>query len=140
MNEKSILTGTIAELLTMGITVNGHPVDNAQLSVLTRLFGKPIEKIAAKGGSRGRKSTIWELDSNMALNLSVATVNVARTTVEDAEIEEENAETMEAVAESVETLEASPEDSTVEVVEPVESVAVQEPTEDNIAFPWDSNK
>ena len=81
MEEKSVLTGTISEMISMGLTVNGHVVDTAQLSVLTRLFGNPIDKAPkpepkvprkGKGSGGGRRSTIWELNSEQNLDLDVS--------------------------------------------------------------------
>lgn len=81
MEEKSVLTGTISEMIAMGLTVNGRVVDTAQLSVLTRLFGNPIDKApkaepktprTGRGSGGGRRSTIWELDSSQKLDLDVS--------------------------------------------------------------------
>ena len=59
------VTGTIAQL-TNKLTMNGVPLDQPALSVMTRIFSGSLFKqvgIVKKEGKRGRSAIIWQVDT-----------------------------------------------------------------------------
>ena len=62
-------TGTIAQLIAQGLTINGNkPLDQSSMSVLTRLgMAREIGKMEKAPGTRGSAATIWEVDSEVTV-------------------------------------------------------------------------
>lgn len=73
-------TGTVAQLVAMGLTVNGNiPLDQSALSVLTRLGIAREIGIAEKAGpsTRGKAAKVWEVDSEMVVKFDAVTTSAA---------------------------------------------------------------
>lgn len=70
------ITGTIAELVAMGLTINGKVMKQGELSTLTRLgLAKQVGEAEKKG--RGKAAAIWELESSSTLKLEAVTTKSA---------------------------------------------------------------
>lgn len=71
--------GTIAELVAQNISLNGKTLGSADWSVITRLgkgsFANEVGKVKKVEGSRGKPSTVWEINPVGALNFTVPTQN-----------------------------------------------------------------
>lgn len=68
------ITGTIEQFIKSGLSLNNVVLDQAMLSVLTRLgkgtFAKEVGKVKTSQG-KGKPATIWELTLNSEFNFSV---------------------------------------------------------------------
>lgn len=64
--------GTIKELVAQGVKVNGQAVDQAQLSMLTRLdgFATKVGTVPRPEGTKGKPSNIWEIPDSVTLTVS----------------------------------------------------------------------
>lgn len=68
MSQK-VYRGTVAELLAMGLSINGVKMDQTGLSVLTRLgLANAVGKQEKK--SRGQSATIWEIPHTIDTKLT----------------------------------------------------------------------
>ncbi len=70
MNNTNVFRGTIAQLIGMGLTMNGVKMDQTCLSVLTRLGVARKDGEAPKSGPRGKAATIWVIEADSTLNLT----------------------------------------------------------------------
>ncbi len=70
----SNLRGTIKELVSQGVKVNGSAVDQTQLSMLTRVtgFATKVGTVPRPAGEKGKPANIWELNSAATLNVTTA--------------------------------------------------------------------
>jgi hypothetical protein len=77
--QRQTLRGTIAQLAGH-ITVNGKPLGQAELSVLTRLgagtFATAVERIGCTDENgkptRGRPTNVWQIDKHIRMSFDVA--------------------------------------------------------------------
>lgn len=61
----SSIKGTISELVATGLTINGIPVGQPEMSVLTRLgFATEVGTVERPEGKRGPAPKVWELPTN----------------------------------------------------------------------------
>jgi hypothetical protein len=82
--QRQTLRGTIAQLAGH-ITVNGKPVGQAELSVLTRLgegtFATAVERIACTDENgkptRGRPTNVWQIDKNIRMSFDMVADSAA---------------------------------------------------------------
>lgn len=66
------MKGTVKELVAQGVKVNGVALDQAQLSVLTRLgLANKVGTVARPEGTKGKPASIWELTPTATLSFSV---------------------------------------------------------------------
>lgn len=69
---KNSISGTVKELIEMGLTVNGVKMDQTALSFLTRLGIARAVGVAPKSPGRGKASTIWELDESITTTMTAS--------------------------------------------------------------------
>lgn len=68
----TIATGTMTDLTNRGVTVNGHKVTNADLSVLFRLGIITRSGFVDKGpGAKGKPAGIYNIPAEGTLSFSV---------------------------------------------------------------------
>lgn len=66
------ITGTISELVAMGLTINGLPMSQGFLSSLSRIGAmKQVGEAPKKG--RGKAAIIWELEPSTTIKLEAVT-------------------------------------------------------------------
>lgn len=67
----NVYRGTIKELIAQNIKINGEVPSQVEFSMLTRLGeGGFAKKVGVRGpapGSKGKSSTIWEIDPSVPL-------------------------------------------------------------------------
>lgn len=69
------IRGTVAQLLAKNIAINGVPLNQNSMSVLTRLgFFKNGGATFSKEGSN-RPSVVWEIDPDSSIQLSTTIDN-----------------------------------------------------------------
>ena len=79
------ITGTIAQLAGK-MTLNGTPLGQPELSVMTRLFdGTLFQRVGVikRDGERGRPATVWQVDTESAAWFECADVSGTGLTASD---------------------------------------------------------